>query len=162
MALAVVFFVAAYLAIAQPFDFSGSRENPELPDTDISTAGFDIIADEDQRLILHLKPSFIVNLDGLDGRFVMKVLVQLEVNNLALVDELNNNTAKYYRMIDELLTTMKTYSYSELVYRGGVTRLKEELRRRLNRNLQSGSIVRVIFKQLYFSEQLPRRLVPAR
>ena len=122
---------------------------------DISAAGFDFITDKENRLILHLKPAFIVNLAGLDGRYVMRVAIWLEVNDRAVVTELNENVAGFHRMVDEIVRILKSYSYHELAMGDGIERLKRQLRQRLNRYIRRGRITNIFFRELYFAELLP-------
>ncbi len=122
---------------------------------DVSAAGFDFVSDKENRLILHLKPAFIVNLAGLEGRYVMRVAIWLEVDDLAIVSELNENVAVFHRMVDEVVRILKSYRYHELALGDGIERLKLELRQRLNRYLRRGRIINVFFRELYFAEIFP-------
>lgn len=121
----------------------------------MSAAGFDFVTDKKNKLIMHLKPPFIVNLSGAGGRYVMKVEIWLEVDRRAVVAELNKNVFKFHRMMDEALVTLRSYSYRDLMPDSGKERLKQELLLRLNRYLRSGKVIRVLFPKIYFSEMLP-------
>jgi flagellar basal body-associated protein FliL len=68
---------------------------------------------------------------------------------------LNENPAKYHRMVDLMLSTLRSKSYAELAYGDGIERLKEELLAKLRPFVSRGKILRVLFHELYFAELLP-------
>lgn len=142
--------VVAYLLINQGFLPVTPAPGEEGQEGDVSAAGFDFVSDERNRIILRIKPTFIVNLAGLEGKYLMRVQVRLEVDKRAVAQELNSEPAKYHRLVDEILTIIKSRSYAELAFDDGIEKLKGELRDRLNRYISSGRIIRVLFHELLF------------
>jgi len=122
---------------------------------DVSIAGFDFIRGEGKRVFIHVKPPLIVNLAGADGRYAVRVQIRLEVDNRSVADDLNDHPAKYHRMVDLMLRTLKSKSYAELAYGDGIEALKEELHAKLSPFIARGRLIRVLFQELYFAEVLP-------
>lgn len=138
--------------------FSGEEQpvvEEEIPE-DFTSAGFDFVADEENRKLLYLKPPFRANLSGLDGRHVVLVRVWLEVDSFDVAEELNEDHAKYRRMTDDILQTIKSWTYSELTFGNGMARLKDQLRDHVNRYIRRGKVLRVLFPEIMFDEILPR------
>lgn len=127
---------------------------PDLGE-DISAAGFDFITDKKNRKILHLKPTFAVNLSGLEGRRVMVVTIWLEVDNLDVAREFNDDIAKYRRVNDDIIRTMKSWTYAELIYGTGMERLKNQLKERINQYIRTGKVLNVFFHDVKFRFVLP-------
>lgn len=127
---------------------------------DFSAGGYDFIAHEDQRKILYLKPDFVVNLRGLEGSIVFRVKVRLEVSSLAVASELNSDRARFYRMMDDITRTLKSWTYADLTTGNGMDLLKGQLRDRINQFIENGQVTRVIFENPSFKRLLPRIKLP--
>ena len=132
-----------------------SDEQASAVDVDTSVAGFDFVSGDESGVIIHLKPTFIVNLAGVEGRYALRVQIRMQLDDRSLVDFLNENPAAYYRMIDRFLTTLKSKTYAELAVGDGMDRLKAELRDLANAQLPGEHVKRVIFHEVYFAELLP-------
>ena len=134
-----------------------ATQTPQTAETpiDTSVAGFDLVGNDEGGVIIHLKPTFIVNLAGVEGRYAMRVQIRMLLDDRTLVDFLNENPAIYYRMVDRFLTTLKSKTYAELAVGDGMERLKAELRDLANSQLPGGHVKRVIFHEVYFAELLP-------
>jgi flagellar basal body-associated protein FliL len=150
-----VIAVGTWLLIARVLTPPPGEEGYSGSVQDISVAGFDIISGGNHRIFIHVKPPLIVNLTGAGGRYAMRVQIRLEVDSRAVADELNENPAKYHRMVDLMLSTLRSKSYAELAYGDGIERLKEELLAKLRPFVSRGKILRVLFHELYFAELLP-------
>jgi flagellar basal body-associated protein FliL len=134
---------------------TGEEKNQPITE-DISAAGFDFLVDEENRNILHIKPPFTINLAGLDGRWVMQVTIWFEVVDGDVARELNDNPAKFYRMTDDIVRTLKSWTYAEINFGNGMDRLKMQLRDHMNGYIEGGKVVKVIFNDVIFTEILPR------
>ena len=134
-----------------------ATESPQAagPPIDTSVAGFDLVSNDAGGVIIHLKPTFIVNLAGVGGRYAMRVQIRLLLGNRTLVDYLNENPAVYYRMVDRFLAVLKSKTYAELSVGDGMDRLKLELLDLANSLLPGKHVERVIFNEVYFAELLP-------
>lgn len=154
-----IIVLGAWFLFLQPAieDPDAAAEPP--PDT-LTAAGFDYVTDKEARKILHLKPPFVVNLAGLDGRWVMNVQVWLEVDSFAAAAELNRNPAIFYRMMDDLTRTLKSWTYAELNFGNGMERLKNQLRDHAQRYIADATVVRVLFPDVRFTEMLPKAPPP--
>jgi flagellar basal body-associated protein FliL len=135
-------------------------QNDTVIEDDVSAAGYDFIADKENRKILYLKPDFIVNLRGLDGNVIFRVSIWLEVSDLAIANELNSDRAKFFRLMDDITRTLKSWSYAELTIGNGMENLKAQLRDRANQYISSGIVERVIFKKPVFNRVLPPVKIP--
>ena len=145
--------------------FSGEKNGPvaeEVIPEDFSAAGFDFVADEENRKLLYLKPPFSANLSGLGGKYVILVRIWLEVDSFAVAEELNENHAKFRRITDDILQTIKSWTYAELTFSNGMDRLKNQLRDHVNRYISRGKVLKVLFPEIRFDEILPRAVPPAR
>ena len=133
----------------------GASETEPRQKIDATVAGFDLVSGVGDHVLIHLKPTFTVNLSGVGGRYVMRVQIRLEISDRSTVDFLNENPAEYHRMIDMILGVLKSKTYVELALGDGIERLKEELRARINAYLPGKPVLRVLFHELYFAEILP-------
>lgn len=159
--IAILLIVITGMAVLSYFAFNyfGSIEQEQkgMPDLgeDISAAGFDFITDKENRKILHLKPTFAVNLSGLEGRRVIIVTIWLEVDSLDVAREFNDDHAKYRRVNDDIIRTLKSWTYSEIIYGNGMDRLKNQLRDRINQYIRKGKVKNVFFRDVHFKYLLP-------
>ena len=133
---------------------SQEQGRPDLGE-DITAAGFDFITDKENRKILHLKPTFRVNLAGLEGRRIMVVTIWLEVDTLDVAREFNDDHAKYRRVSDDIIRTLKSWKYAELIYGNGMDRLKNQLKERINQYIRRGKVKKVYFRDVQFRYLLP-------
>ena len=157
-----LFGVSLLIVTFNPFSGDETTAAPaeEVIPEDFSAAGFDFVADEENRKLLHLKPPFHGNLSGLDGRHIILVRVWLEVDTFAVAEELNEDRAKFRRMTDDILQTIKSWTYAELTFSNGMERLKNQLRDHVNRYLVRGKVIKVLFPEIRFDEILPRAVPP--
>lgn len=158
--LMVLFFIAIFAVGAWFLVFSLISPSDDAREAegvlqDITIAGFDFIRGEGNRVFIHVKPPLIINLPGAGGRYAMRVQIRLEVDSRRVAEELNEHPAKYHRMVDLMLTALKSRSYAELAYGDGIDKLKEELLAKLSPFVTRGRIIRVLFHELYFAEVLP-------
>lgn len=149
--------VGASLLVVKFNPFAGDQSPAEevIPE-DFSAAGFDFVADEDNRKLLYLKPPFRANLSGLGGKHVVVVRIWLEVDTFAVAEELDDDRARFRRMTDDILQTIKSWTYAELTFGNGMDRLKDQLRDHINRYITRGKVLRVLFPEIIFDEILPR------
>lgn len=161
--LAILFGILAivYFYIIHPL-LSGPEKPAEKTMQDFSIAGFDFIADKANRQLLYIKPNFNVNLEGLNGQYILSVTINLEVDNREkIARELNDQRAKFRRLMDDIVRTLKSYTYAELHVESGMNRLKDHLKARINNYLDSGKVIRVIFAQWpTFTRVLPKARTP--
>lgn len=160
MLLAIAVIAVVWVFYLNPEIIQKDRESQAELTGDLSGAGFDFIADKQNRKILHLNPPFVVNLSGLENRYVMKVIIWLEVDNLDVAKEFNENRAVFRRMTDDFVRTLKSWTYAELAVGNmdagsGMDRLKNQLRDHANTYIARGKVLRVLFPQVHFQEILP-------
>jgi flagellar basal body-associated protein FliL len=156
-ALLIIVCVVTWLYVIQPRLASAPPPKEEVAITeDFSVGGYDFIVDKDKRNILHIHPPFSVVLSGLNGRWVMLFRIWLEADNAKVLDELNNYPAQFYKIADDVVTTVSSWTYAELNFGNGMNRLKEQLRTHINQYIHSGEIIRVLFQEVQFHENLPR------
>lgn len=89
---------------------------------------------------------FLANLADPGGKRYLKVSIQMEAENQAVSQEINNRTVE---VKDLILMLLSSKEYQEIGTANGKMNLKKELLTRLNRMLQSGKI-----KEIYFTEFL--------
>ncbi len=87
---------------------------------------------------------FIVNLRDNNGERYLKVVLQLEVSQPAVVAELDLLKPK---LRDSTLDLLGAKSYQELQDLSGKAKLREDIMIRLNSFLTSGKIVRIYFTE---------------
>ncbi len=87
---------------------------------------------------------FIVNLRDNNGERYLKVILQLEVSQPAVVPELDQLKPK---LRDSTLDLLGSKSYQELQDLNGKQKLRDDIMMRLNSFLTSGKIVRIYFTE---------------
>jgi flagellar FliL protein len=87
---------------------------------------------------------FIVNLRDNNGERYLKVVLQLEVSQPAVVPELDLLKPK---LRDSTLDLLGSKSYQELQDLSGKQKLRDDIMMRLNSFLTSGKIVRIYFTE---------------
>jgi flagellar FliL protein len=87
---------------------------------------------------------FIVNLRDNNGERYLKVVLQLEVSQPAVVSELDLLKPK---LRDSTLDLLGSKSYQELQELSGKQKLRDDIMIRLNSFLTSGKIVRIYFTE---------------
>ena len=87
---------------------------------------------------------FIVNLmDSANIRYV-KVMMEIELSSTEVTDEIE---AKKPAVRDMVISLLSNRSYSELLGVRGKTQLREELLRRMNQILTTGTVTRIYFTE---------------
>jgi flagellar FliL protein len=98
-----------------------------------------------QTFIFNLPP-MIVNLNNeADGKAFMRLTVALEVENEAMMTEIQPRVAK---VIDAFQVYLRELRRSDLEGSAGVYRLKEELLRRVNVAIYPSRVESILFKEL--------------
>lgn len=92
---------------------------------------------------IHSLSSFTVNLRGAGGGRVLRMEVQVEIDD-AEVETIKDSTP---RLRDATLTLASDYSYDDLEGLDGKMRFRDELMARLNKALTVPSIRRIYFTQ---------------
>jgi flagellar FliL protein len=88
--------------------------------------------------------SFIVNLNDLGGRRMLKLTMSIDADNQDLADEIN---AKMPQFRDTILLLLSSIQSDDISGIDGKQRLKNQMLNRINPNLTRGKI-----RNLYFSE----------
>ena len=91
---------------------------------------------------MYMLEPFIVNLSGAEGRNYLKVEMGFELNNQAVIEEINN---KIPQIKDAVVLLLSSKSYEDVKTLDGKVALKEALLIRLNNFLKSGSINSIYF-----------------
>jgi flagellar FliL protein len=95
--------------------------------------------------IFNLQPMMVnLNSDG-DTPEVMKLTVALEVENEAMMEEIQPRLAK---VIDSFQVYMRELRRSDLEGSAGIYRLKEELLRRVNIAIYPAHVQSILFKEI--------------
>ncbi len=107
----------------------GEGEELDLPPDPVGTYSFE---------------PFIVNLmDAANIRYV-KVTMEVELNTQEVEEELETRKPQIRDMVNAILSNR---TYGELLGVRGKTQLREELLRRMNQSLTTGSITRIYFTE---------------
>lgn len=85
---------------------------------------------------------FIVNLLDNQGERYLKIIIQLEMSNQAVVQELDQLKPK---IRDNMLDLLTAKTFNEMMDMGGKQKLREEIVARLNIYLTKGKIAKVYF-----------------
>ena len=88
--------------------------------------------------------AFIVNLADPGGNRYLKVSMQAEVDNEQVMEELEKRKPQ---VRDIVLTVLSSKTYSEISTAQGKLALKQEIMRRINLALSSGSVVNIYFME---------------
>ncbi len=88
--------------------------------------------------------AFIVNLADPGGNRYLKVSMQAEVDNEKVMEELEKRKPQ---LRDIILTVLSSKTYSEISTAQGKLALKQEIMRRINLALTSGSVVNLYFME---------------
>ena len=94
--------------------------------------------------VLWAMEPFIINLRDNNGERYLKVIMQLEVSQPAVVSELNLLKPK---LRDSSLDLLASKTFQELQDLSGKQKLRDDLMMRMNSFLTSGKIVRVYFTE---------------
>ena len=81
-AVAVSLAIAIYVVSTSP----GGEEAYSGTGWDSSVVGFDVVNGEGDGIFIHVKPTFIVNLAGVGGRYAMRVQIRLLVDSRKVAD----------------------------------------------------------------------------
>ncbi len=88
--------------------------------------------------------AFIVNLADPGGNRYLKVSMQAEVDNEKVMEELEKRKPQ---IRDIVLTVLSSKTYSEISTAQGKLALKQEIMRRINLALSTGSVVNIYFME---------------
>ncbi len=142
-ALAGIAIVALLLGVGGGFGaatfLGGSGEEPKTAE-ELAQAEAEV---ETSRRAIHSLDAFTVNLRGTGGGRVLRMEVQIEVDD-DQVEEVKENTPL---LRDAVLTLASDYTYADLEGLDGKMRFRDELMARLNGALSDPSVRRVYFTQ---------------
>ncbi|OHB57704.1 MAG: hypothetical protein A2173_05565 [Planctomycetes bacterium RBG_13_44_8b] len=86
--------------------------------------------------------AFIINIAETNGERYLKIVMQLEVSDPAVVTELEQLKP---RLRDSILDLLTPKTYKELMDLAGKQRLREDIAGRINNILQHGKVTKVYF-----------------
>ena len=89
-------------------------------------------------------PSLVVNIHKTEGRRFLKTSITLEVDDAAVLKELEAAGPKVTNL---LIETLSAYGIDDLTETAGKERIREELKDRFNLLLESGDVLAVYFTE---------------
>jgi flagellar protein FliL len=92
--------------------------------------------------------TFIINLAGAHGRKILKLNMELEVNNGEVQEEIEKIKPK---IRDYIIIIVSSKSFAEVSAKEGKDALREEIRNQLNLFLTKGRINKVFFTEFLFN-----------
>ena len=118
-----------------------TAEEPAEVAPPVDDEPMDLDAPPEPAALYEFEP-FVVNLmDSANLRYV-KVTVEVELSSPEVTEELELRKSQ---MRDMVISVLSNRTYSELIGVRGKTQLREELLRRMNHTLNSGTITRLYF-----------------
>lgn len=92
--------------------------------------------------------TFLVNLSGSRGRKLVKINMELEVNNAEVQDEIQKIKPK---IRDYIIIIISSKSYAEISTKEGKDALRDEIKNQINLFLTKGHISKVYFTEFLFN-----------
>ncbi len=87
---------------------------------------------------------FIVNLIDNEGERYLKVVMQMELSDQAMLAEMKLQTPK---LRDTILDLLSSKTYKEMIDPLGKQRLRDEIAMRMNMNITGGKVLKVYFTE---------------